>query len=131
MPNYTLKNLTQDVEDSAPGFGLAPNVQAHFARDVLECEKGAVGYFRVAPNARMPFGHTQKTQEEFYVVISGSGRMKLDDEIVDLRPLDAVRVAPETVRGIEGGPEGIEYVAFGAPHTGPGDGEVVQGWWSD
>ncbi len=131
MPNYTVQNLKRDVRDSAPDGGLAPDVEARFARDALECEKGAVGFFRIAPNARMPFGHRQKTQEEIYVVVSGGGRMKLDDDMLEIGPFDAVRVAPETARGIEAGPDGIEYLAFGAPHTGSGDGEIVKDWWGD
>jgi mannose-6-phosphate isomerase-like protein (cupin superfamily) len=130
MSAYTFKNL-KHVEDSAPGFGFAPDIEARFARDELECEKGAVGYFRLAPGKRFPFGHRQKQQEEIYVVLGGSGRMKVAENIVALGPLDAVRVPPQTARGIEAGPEGLEYIVFGAPHTGPGDGELVEAWWPE
>jgi mannose-6-phosphate isomerase-like protein (cupin superfamily) len=131
MSAYTHKHLSDEVEDSAPGFGLAPDVQARFARDVLECEKGAIGHFRLAAGARSPFGHRQKLQEEIYVVIGGSGRIKVDDDLVDLAPLSAVRVAPEAARALAAGPEGLEYIVFGAPHTGPGDGEMVKGFWPE
>jgi mannose-6-phosphate isomerase-like protein (cupin superfamily) len=128
---FTHCNLRRDVEDTAPSFNIAPDVEARFSRDVLECEKGAVGYFRLAPNKRFPFAHRQKLQEETYVVIGGGGRMKIGDEIIDLAPLDAVRVVPEVGRALESGPDGLEYVVFGAPHTGPGDGEMVEGFWTE
>jgi mannose-6-phosphate isomerase-like protein (cupin superfamily) len=76
-------------------------------------------------------GHTHKEQEEVYVVVGGSGRIKLDDEILDLEPWDAVRIGRETMRDVEGGPEGIELILFGAPNAGPGDAELEQGWWGD
>jgi mannose-6-phosphate isomerase-like protein (cupin superfamily) len=70
-------------------------------------------------------------QEEIYVVVNGSMRVKLDDEVIELKQWDAVRVAKETMRGFESGPEGVEIIAIGAPNTGPGDAEVEEGWWSD
>jgi mannose-6-phosphate isomerase-like protein (cupin superfamily) len=90
-----------------------------------------VSYLRLAPNFRMPFGHKHAQQEEVYVLVGGSARVKLDDEIVDLRPRSLVRVAKETMRCFEAGPEGAEFVIVGAPSTPPGDAEIVPGWWSD
>ena len=78
---------------------------------------------------RQPFGHKHDKAEEVYVVIAGSGRVKLDDEIVDLGKHDAVRVAPGVMRSFEAGSNGMEMLAFGARHDN--DGEVVQGWWAD
>jgi mannose-6-phosphate isomerase-like protein (cupin superfamily) len=101
------------------------------ARVPLELESSGVSYQRLEPNFRLPFGHTHKTQEEVYVLISGGARAKLGDEIVDLRPFDALRVHKDTLRSFEAGPEGAEMIAIGAPHTGPGDAEVVQDWWMD
>jgi len=119
MADYTLVNL-KEVEDQAPKFGMAPNVEMRMARVALGLQ-----------NFRMPFGHKHKQQEEIYVVISGSLRIKLEDEVVELKPFDAVRVHKDTMRGFEAGPEGAELIAIGAPNTGPGDGDTVQGWWSD
>ena len=132
MAGYTKMNL-REVEDSAPKFGFAPDIEARFASGDLELEKSGVSYQRLAPGVRHPFGHKQKRQEELYVVVEGSGRIKLDDEIVEVGTLDAVRVAPETVRAFEAGEEGLALVAFGAPNTGPpaADGEMFPGWWSD
>ena len=97
----------------------------------LELEQQGVSYQRIAPNFRVPFGHRHKTQEEVYIVLSGSLRVKFADEVVELGPFDALRVAKDTTRGFEGGPEGAELLAVGAPHTGPGDADVENGWWSD
>jgi mannose-6-phosphate isomerase-like protein (cupin superfamily) len=133
VPGYTKVNLKSDVEDSATKFGYAPNLEARFAAGDLALEKSAVSYQRLAPGFRLPFGHSHDRQEELYVVLSGTGRLKLDDEIVEVGPLDAVRIAPEVTRGFEAGPDGVEILAFGAPNTGgPADDvKPAPGWWSD
>jgi mannose-6-phosphate isomerase-like protein (cupin superfamily) len=133
VAGYTVVNL-KDVEDQAPKFGFAPDLEARFATPALSLEKSGVSYQRLAPDFRTPFGHRHKTQEELYVVLSGSARLKLDDEVVELRALDAVRVPSETMRCFEAGPEGAEILAFGAPNTGPSpaaDVEMQPGWWAD
>ena len=130
MADYTKINL-KDVEDQAPRFGLAPHLEARMARVPLELENFGVSYQRLAPNFRLPFGHKHKRQEEVYVVVSGSVRVKLGDEVVDLAQWDAVRVPNETMRSFEAGPEGAEVIAIGAPNTGPGDADMEQDWWSD
>jgi mannose-6-phosphate isomerase-like protein (cupin superfamily) len=130
MAGFTIQNL-KDVEDQAPNFGLAPNLEARMARVPLELENFGVTYQRIAPGFRLPFAHTHKNQEEVYLVVSGSMRAKLDDEVVELRQWDALRVPKETMRSFEGGPEGVEMVAIGAPNTGPGDANVEQDWWTD
>ena len=128
MSDYTIKNL-KDLDDAAPGFGLSPNLEARFARKPLGCEKGGLGYEKLAPNFRVPFGHVHADQEEVYVVVGGSGRLKLGDEIVDLKQWDAVRVAPGTMRNFESGADGLEVIAFGAGESG--DAEITNGWWND
>ena len=132
MSDYTIKNL-KDIEDAAPGFGLSPNLEARFGRKVLGCEKGGVGYEKLAPNYRVPFGHVHAEQEEIYVVVSGGGRLKLEDDIVDIKQWDTIRVSPGTTRNFEAGPDGVEIIAFGAPASagGANDAEVFQGWWTD
>ena len=131
MSDYTHLNLKQDVDDQAPNFGLAPDMEFRMARVPLEMENAGVSYLRIAPGFRVPFGHKHKQQEEVYVLVSGGARLKLDDEIVDLKPWDAVRIHKDTMRNFEGGPEGAEIIAFGAPNVGPGDGPMEQGWWTD
>jgi mannose-6-phosphate isomerase-like protein (cupin superfamily) len=128
--SYTIKNL-KDVEDSAPKFGMSDVLEARFAREELGLEVAGVSYQRLQPDARIPFGHKHTEQEELYVVVGGSGRIKLDDEILDLRQWDAVRIPPGTMRCVEAGSDGIEIIAFGAPSNGNADVEMLQGWWSD
>jgi mannose-6-phosphate isomerase-like protein (cupin superfamily) len=129
MPgSYTLKKLTE-VEDSAPKFGLSESQEARFATGDLEAEHTGCSHHRVKAGRRQGFGHVHDEAEEVYVVLSGSGRVKLDDQVVELGPLDAVRVAPKVTRCFEAGADGLEFVAFGPRHAG--DGEVIPGWWSD
>ena len=130
MASHTIRNL-KELDDSAVQFGMSPSMEARFAREELGTEQSGLSYQRLAPSFRQPFGHRHKQQEEVYVVLSGSGRIKLDDEIVELREWDTVRIPPATTRQLEAGPEGLEYLAFGAPNVGSGDAEVVEGWWSD
>jgi mannose-6-phosphate isomerase-like protein (cupin superfamily) len=132
MADYTVVNL-RDVEDSAPGFGLSPDLEARFASGELGLSKSGVSLQRLAPGFRLPFGHSHGEQEELYVVLSGSLRAKVEDDVVELGELDALRVAPEVTRQFEAGPDGAELLAFGAPHTGPPseDVEMSPGWWAD
>jgi mannose-6-phosphate isomerase-like protein (cupin superfamily) len=130
MADYTRKNL-KEIEDQAQKFGLAPNLEFRVPGEELDAENSAISYLRVAPNFRLPFGHKHKEQEEVYVLLSGSARLKLDDEVLELAPWDAVRIPKETVRNVEGGPEGAELILFGAPKTGPGDADVEPEWWTD
>jgi len=130
MAGYTHLNL-KEVEDQAPKFDMSPDMEFRSARVPLEMENAGLSYVRVAPNFRVPFGHNHNVQEEVYVVLKGSARLKLDDDVIELKPLDAVRIHKDTMRNVEGGPEGAELIAFGAPNTGPGDGPMTQGWWMD
>ena len=131
MAAYTKLNLKEDVDDQAPNFGLSPQLEARMARVPLEMENGGISYQKMAPNFRVPFGHKHNEQEEVYIVIAGSLRAKMEDEVVEMKPWDAIRVHKDTMRGFEAGPDGAEVIAFGAPNTGPGDGDIHQGWWSD
>ena len=131
MAGYTKLNLKDDVEDQGPNFGYEGKIEARMARVPLELEHSGVSYLRLAPGFRIPWGHTHKTQEEIYILVGGGLRAKLDDEIVELRPFDALRVHKNTMRGFEAGSDGAEMIAIGAPHTGPGDAEMVNGWWDD
>ena len=133
MP-FTLKNLKDDLEDLGSNFDGPPDLEFRAATKALELEQSGLTYQRVPPGYRFPYGHTHETQEEVYVVVRGSGRMKLDDEIVELRQWDAVRVAPGTWRGYEAGPEGLEIFVIGAPNLGQNPRDDVEGerdWWAD
>ena len=131
MAGYTKVNLRDDVDDQGPNFGFEGKMEARMARVPLELEQSGVSLLGLAPNFRIPFAHRHKTQEEVYVLIRGSVRVKLEDEVVDLKPYDALRVHKDTTRGFEAGPEGAEMIAVGAPHTGPGDADMVNEWWTD
>ena len=132
MAAYTRRNLKQ-IEDLAPKFGLGDGIEARFATADLALERSGLSCQRLAPGLRVPFGHKHKEQEELYVVVSGGGRLKIEDEILELTRWDAVRVPGHEMRCFEAGPEGIEFVAFGAPNTGPPstDAEMEPNWWSD
>jgi mannose-6-phosphate isomerase-like protein (cupin superfamily) len=131
MADYTHLNLKADVEDMAPKHGLSPNMESRFARGPLGLKNSGMSYFKIAPNFRLPFGHQHGEQEELYVVLSGSARFKVEDEILELQPLDVLRVSGSTRRGMEGGPEGAEILAFGAPNTENRDAQLVQDFWTD
>jgi mannose-6-phosphate isomerase-like protein (cupin superfamily) len=125
---YTLKKLTE-IEDAAPKSGFGDVQEARFAKDALDTEDTGFSYHRVKAQQRQPFAHKHERAEEVYVVLAGSGRVKLDDEVVELQALDAIRVAPEVTRAFEAGPLGLDLLAFG-PRC-EGDGEVLMGWWTD
>jgi uncharacterized cupin superfamily protein len=131
MADYTLLNLKTDVEDMAPRFGYSPNMESRFARTTLGLERCGLSYFKVAPGYHLPFGHRHGEQEEVYVVLSGSARMKLENDIVELKAMDAIRVPGSTARGFEGGPDGAEILAFGAPNTDNKDAEMLTDFWGD
>jgi uncharacterized cupin superfamily protein len=131
MSDYTHINLKTDVEDQAPNFGLSPSLEARMARVPLGLENSGVSYIRLAPGFRIPFGHKHKQQEEVYVLVNGSARIKIEDEVRDLKQWDAVRLHRDTLRGFEAGDDGAELIAIGAPNTGPGDADVIQEFWSD
>jgi mannose-6-phosphate isomerase-like protein (cupin superfamily) len=113
MAVYTKHNL-REVENSAPKFEMPEEMEARFARKPIEGETLGLSLFTLAPNFRIPFGHKHPNQEEVYVLVKGSARIKIEDEIVELEPWDAVRIGKDTMRNVEAGPEGAEYIAFGA-----------------
>ena len=129
MPDAFTKTSLAAVDDAAPGNGFGDRWEARVARQALAAESTGVTLFRLFPGKRSPFTHRHTEAEEVYVVLSGSGRVKLDGEMFDVGPLDAIRVAPATARAFEAGPDGLEFLAFGAHH--PGDGEPVEDPWTD
>ena len=129
MSGYTKKNL-RDVENQAPNFGMPDELEARFARTALGGETLGLSLMTLEPGFRIPFGHKHPGQEEVYVVVRGSARIKVEDEIVELAEWDAIRIDKDTMRAVEAGPEGVEYLAFGAGDD-PADAEMVQDWWSD
>ena len=129
MAEYTHKNL-KDVENQAPKFGMPAELDARFARTALDGETLGLSLMKLEPGFRIPFGHKHSAQEEVYVIVRGSARIRVEDEIVELREWDAIRFDKDTMRNVEAGPDGVEYLAFGAGDD-PLDAEMVPGWWSD
>jgi mannose-6-phosphate isomerase-like protein (cupin superfamily) len=130
MADYTLLNLRRDVEDMAPKFEMmGEGIEARFARKALGLEKSGLSYFQLGPDYKLPFGHTHSEQEEIYLVVSGTARLKLDDEEVELGELDAVRIPVGVMRGMAGGSEGAELIAFGAPDTDNKDLDMKPDFW--
>ena len=128
MPDFSITNLKQ-VEDAAAERG--PDIEARFARKHLDSDHLGVSYFRYGPNYRSPIGHRHREQEEAYVVASGSGRVKLDDEVIELREWDVLRVAPQVVRSFEAGSDGLELIAIGSDRPDGGDGVFAPTAWID
>jgi uncharacterized cupin superfamily protein len=129
VSGYTIVNL-MEIENGAVEGGST--LDARFARSHLDSDHIGVSHFRYAPDRRSSKGHSHKQQEEVYVVLSGSGRVKLDDQVHDLRQWDIVRVAPATVRGFAAGSDGLELLAIGSDRPEGGDGVPADDdWWGD
>jgi quercetin dioxygenase-like cupin family protein len=125
--NYTIKNL-RDVTDAAAGQEFSAVQEARFARRDLEATDTGLALQYFKPGCRQAFAHRHDQAEEIYVVLRGSGTIKLDDETVQIGPLDAIRVAPQVTRGFAAGDDGLEVLVFGPHHER--DGELVtEGFW--
>ena len=129
MSTYAIVNLKEDVEDALSE--RAPGIEGRFARKHLDSEHLGVSYLRFSPGVRSTTAHSHREQEEAYVVISGSGQVRLDDEIHELRCWDVVRVDPATVRAFEAGDDGLELIAIGSDRPDGGDGVFVDPAWID
>ena len=121
--SYTIKNLLE-VDDAAAAGGFGEMQEARFAHGDLEAQQTGISLQKVKPGKRHAFAHRHKQAEEIFVVLSGSGRVKLDDETVEVRPLDAIRISPEHTRAFEAGPDGLDLLVFGPRHEG--DAEIVR-----
>lgn len=123
MTDYTIKNL-REAEDMAAKHGLSELQEARFPREELDAETTGLIHLVLRPGKRQPFAHRHQEAEEIYVVLSGSGRLKLDDEVVEVGPLDAIRIGPSVTRALEAGNDGLELIGFGPHHAD--DAEVVR-----
>lgn len=126
--DYAIENL-RALEDSGVAYGVTETQEARFAGKALGAVTTGLSLHLVRPGRRQAFGHRHVEAEEIYVVLSGGGRVKLDEELVEIGPLDAIRVAPHVVRAFEAGRDGLELLAFGPRH--PGDGEILGDVWGD
>jgi mannose-6-phosphate isomerase-like protein (cupin superfamily) len=123
MSDYAIKNLMEIDDLGADGREI------RFSRKYLDSDQLGITYQRLDPGYTSIDGHSHEVQEEAYVVIEGSGAIKLDDERIDLKPWDVVRVAPSVVRGFDGGPDGLVLIAVGGSKPEGGDGVKVEGRW--
>jgi mannose-6-phosphate isomerase-like protein (cupin superfamily) len=127
MGDWTKKNF-EDFKDRSPA---EVRIRWLFSRNEVHSKQTGVSRFSYEPGARMPFGHRHGEQEEVYVVVAGSGRAKLEDEIVDLVLWDVVRVAPQTIRSFEAGPDGMELICVGGPRPKANDNEGFPDFWPE
>jgi uncharacterized cupin superfamily protein len=126
MKGFTIKNL-KEIEDSAGE--RAPGIEGRFARKYLDSQHLGISYFRYAPGVRSPMAHSHREQEEAYIITSGSGQIRLDDELHKLRQWDVVRISPQTIRAIEAGDDGLEFIAIGSDRPEGGDGIPAPTAW--
>ena len=126
MSRFAIVNLLE-IDDSVGD--RAPGLEGRFGRSRLDSRELGVSHFRYAAHVRSPMAHSHREQEEAYVVVSGSGRVLLDDEPHELRQWDVVRVAPEVVRCFEAGPDGFEIIAVGSSRPEGGDGVMGTAVW--
>ena len=132
MP-FTRVNLREDVPDVASNFSGPDELEFRHASKALGLAESGLTFQHLPPGYRFSIGHTHKRQEEVFVVVGGSGRMKLDDEVIDVGKWDAVRIPPGTWRGYEAGPDGLDLLISGAPHLGENPRDDVEGardWWT-
>jgi quercetin dioxygenase-like cupin family protein len=127
VPHWTKRNF-DELEDRSPAD--VP-MRWRFSRNAVHSSQVGVSRFTYEPGARMPFGHRHREQEEVYVVTAGGGRLRVDDEIIEVRKGDVIRVAPHVVRGFAAGPSGLEMIAIGNDRPEDGDGEMVHDFWTD
>jgi uncharacterized cupin superfamily protein len=125
---FTHKQLSE-VEDSAKKFGFDEFMESRFAREDLDAERTGLSYHRIKPGQRQAFGHHHTEDEEICVIVRGTGLIKLDDEIVEVEELDAIRIAPEVVRALQAGDDGLDFLVFGT-HT-EDDAALDPDWWTD
>ena len=128
MTDYAIVNLLE-IDDSVEG--RLPGLEGRFSRKYLDSRDLGISHWRYAPSTRNPGAHSHREQEEAYVVVAGSGRVRLDDEVRDIALWDVIRVAPEVVRSFESGPDGLELIAVGGPKPEEGDGVRSDAPWPD
>ena len=128
MADYQVVSL-EDVED---WLGDYPGEMRGITY-AIGAEQVALTYRRMPQHtgSKGYYGHRHRTQEELYFVISGKLQFKLGDEIVEVGPHQAIRIPPETVRGVYNDePEDAELIIV-SPRVGDpsGDVEQVDGFW--
>lgn len=126
---FSRRNLLK-IDDSAPKFGFAEIGEARFPREELSAETTGLAYHVLRPGKRQAFAHRHESAEEINVVLSGDGRVKIDDEIVEIGPMDAIRVSPTVTRAFEAGEKGLEWLVFGPRHEKDGEILDIDEFWA-
>jgi mannose-6-phosphate isomerase-like protein (cupin superfamily) len=133
MSGYTIgkREDAYDFMEKYPGFG-----EMRSYTQSLDAEQVAITWRTMPPGTggKGSYGHRHKTQEEIYLVLRGAVQAKLDDDVVELGPGTAVRVAPEVVRSFHNdGPEEAELVICSVrlPEGAPQDSETVDDFWPE
>jgi uncharacterized cupin superfamily protein len=129
MTTFSQLNL-EAAEDVAPQYGMDAMGEARFVRSALGAERIGLSHYRMKPGTRPGFGHRHGSMEEMYVVLAGTGRFKVDDEIVEVGPKDVLYCPPEAMREWEAGPDGLELLAFGSHAEGDGESAMDEEFWS-
>ena len=128
MSDYAIVNLLE-LDNSIAG--RVEGMEGRFGRGPLGARDVGVSHWRYAPNFRSPAGHSHREQEEAYVVVAGYGRVRLGDEVREIRQWDTIRVAPAVVRQFEAGPHGLDLIAVGGPKPEGGDGVISDSPWPE
>ncbi len=124
MTDYTIINL-RELENMSPKYGHGEDMEARFATKPLQLKKSGLGFQKVLPGRTIPFKHKHAAQEEICIIVAGNGSIQLDDETVDVKTWDAVRIPPEVIRTVSAGPDGLEMIIVGAPFTEKNDVELI------
>jgi quercetin dioxygenase-like cupin family protein len=125
MGSYTKINL-RELENMSPKHGHDKYMEARFATKPLGLTKSGLGMQKVLPNRTVPFKHRHGEQEEIFICISGNGYMVLNEQKIPITQWDAVRVAPELIRTMEAGADGLEVIIVGAPYLERSDVEMIR-----
>ena len=131
MQRYRTARIDQ-APDLAELFRVPPEkFELRILRDVLGCESIGVSYERFGAGWKNTVGHRHPPgEEEVYVLVSGRAQVKIDDDIVELEPLTALRVAPEATRAIRAiGDEDAVFIAVGAGKSQLDSTEFVRDFW--
>jgi quercetin dioxygenase-like cupin family protein len=106
---YSIVNL----DDIEPG---GPNNSVRFVRRALGAEAFGLNWFELSANAKgLEHDETSKGHEEVLRVVRGSGGWLIDGELVPAREGTFLRIDPEARRQAVAGPEGMTFLAVGAP----------------
>ena len=128
MSEYQVVKL-EDVED---WLGDYPGEMRGITY-AIGAEQVAITYRRMPQHtgSKGSYGHRHKTQEEIYFVVAGRLQFKLGEDVIELGEHEAIRVPPQTWRGIwNDEPDDAELIIVSTRVDDPsGDGETLEDFW--